>query len=68
MPHISYIVPKSVHQFHYLGIVEQIFDYFEMFAKVWIDTIPVGIQLSYYLKWLCNNDTIIKFVTPSIFL
>ena len=29
-----------------------------MFAKVWIDTIPVGIQLSYYLKWLCNNDII----------
>ena len=26
--------------------------------KSWIDTIPVGIQLSYYLKWLCNNDII----------
>ena len=27
-------------------------------AILWIDTIPVGIQLSYYLKWLCNNDII----------
>ena len=26
--------------------------------KSWIDTIPVGTQLSYYLKWLCNNDII----------
>ena len=25
---------------------------------LWIDTIPVGIQLSYCLKWLCNNDII----------
>ena len=29
-----------------------------MHSILWIDTIPVGIQLSYYLKWLCNNDII----------
>ena len=29
-----------------------------MLSILWIDTIPVGIQLSYYLKWLCNNDII----------
>ena len=30
----------------------------DLCSMLWIDTIPVGIQLSYNLKCLCNNDII----------